>query len=309
MKSFDGELIWYRNLGIGQGTPLVLCDGLGCAGFIWKYFIRHFSRDHEIVHMNYRGHGRSPNPECPENLGIDVNAKDLNAVLKDSRIRKKVVLVGHSLGVQVAFEFYRRFPQKVKGIIAINGSYGKLLHHVHNTDYLLRALPLLKFLAEKFPGAAQEFWKRVLKSPLPFSYAKIFEVNPFLASREDFKPYFSDLANIDPSLFINTLAAIADHCYEDRLEHIKVPTLIVSSEKDKFTPAHLSEHMHVKINQSEILHVPTGSHVAPIEIPELVNLRVEKFLSQMESRRFDQRKAPRSHPRRKAAQPQISQSR
>ncbi|MEZ4273545.1 MAG: hypothetical protein R3C68_19540 [Myxococcota bacterium] len=43
----------------GQGPTLVLCDGLGCDGFIWRYLRAQFSPTYQIVHWNYRAHGLS----------------------------------------------------------------------------------------------------------------------------------------------------------------------------------------------------------------------------------------------------------
>ena len=70
VESFDGTVIWYRMIGTGEPI-LVLCDGVGCDGFVWKYLIPHLEGKYRIVHYNYRGHGKSTTPENPENLGIE----------------------------------------------------------------------------------------------------------------------------------------------------------------------------------------------------------------------------------------------
>ena len=41
------------------GLPWVLCDGLGCDGYVWKYMEAHFGHQHPMIHMHYRGHGKS----------------------------------------------------------------------------------------------------------------------------------------------------------------------------------------------------------------------------------------------------------
>ena len=45
---------------------LVLCDGIGCDGYAWKYLIRHFQRTCRIIHWQYRGHGKSGLPQACE---------------------------------------------------------------------------------------------------------------------------------------------------------------------------------------------------------------------------------------------------
>jgi pimeloyl-ACP methyl ester carboxylesterase len=46
------------------------------------------------------------------------------------------------------------------------------------------------------------------------------------------------------------------------------------------TPPALSLEMQRKIKDSEMLLIPGGSHAALFEQPELINLRLDKFLRQ-----------------------------
>jgi pimeloyl-ACP methyl ester carboxylesterase len=86
------------------------------------------------------------------------------------------------------------------------------------------------------------------------------------------------MANIDPRLFLAMLASAGRHSARELLDQIDVPTLIVSGERDGFTPARLSEEMHRMIPKSELYVVPGGSHTAPIERPAEVTQRIADFL-------------------------------
>ncbi len=68
------------------------------------------------------------------------------------------------------------------------------------------------------------------------------------------------------------------HTAWDHLPHVDVPTLIIAGERDKFTPAWLSRKMAEHIPGAELMLVPLGTHTAPLEYRELVELRVERFL-------------------------------
>ena len=95
-----------------NGTPaLVLSDGVGCDGFIWKYLRRSLA-DYRVVHWNYRGHGRTPRPRDPGRISMPDFADDLAAVLDDCGA-ERAVLFGHSMGVQVSLETYRRHRDRV----------------------------------------------------------------------------------------------------------------------------------------------------------------------------------------------------
>jgi pimeloyl-ACP methyl ester carboxylesterase len=53
--------------------------------------------------------------------------------------------------------------------------------------------------------------------------------------------------------------------------------LVITGDRDPFTPRQLSQQMARRIPGGEILVVRGATHYAMIEYPELVNLRIEKF--------------------------------
>ena len=86
---------------------------------------------------------------------------------------------------------------------------------------------------------------------------------------------------MDPRLFLGMLRHASEHTAFDFLPKVDVPTLIVAGTEDTFTPYWLSEEMHDRIPGAEMLTVPGGTHAAPIEQPELITLRLEKFLARI----------------------------
>jgi pimeloyl-ACP methyl ester carboxylesterase len=280
VESFDGTTIWYRLIGSGEPT-LALCDGVGCDGYVWKYLIPHLENKCRMVHYNYRGHGKSDPPENLENLGIEECVEDLKAVLDDAGVNRPAVLVGHSMGVQVILEFWHRYPERVRALIPVTGSYGKAIDHVHESGLAKQILPLVKYVVTNFNPMVKEVWRRLLHSEFAFLYATRFEINADLIKKGDFFPYLEHLSRMDPLVFTRTVEGAARHTAEPYLHEIKVPTLIVAGEADKFTPYWLSRRMHTMIPNSQLLTLPMGSHTGPIELPELTNLRIEKFLEEV----------------------------
>jgi len=284
VAGFDGTPIWYRRIGSGEPT-LVLCDGVGCDGFVWKYFIPHFEDRYRLVHWHYRGHGRSGIPQDPANLGIEECAEDCRAVLDQVGTEGPVVLLGHSMGVQVVLEFYHRYPDRVAALIPITGSYGKAIDYVHDGGLVKRLFPLMCYMTSgRLRPWVIRGWRQLVNSELAYWYSCTFEINEGLIRREDFFPYLEHLSQMDPEVFVRTLAGAARHTAEPYLAEIKVPTLIVAGEADQFTPYWLSRRMHAMIPNAQLLTLPMGSHTGAIELPELTNLRIEKFLAEFEGK-------------------------
>ncbi|HEY4122563.1 MAG TPA: alpha/beta hydrolase, partial [Byssovorax sp.] len=60
--------------------------------------------------------------------------------------------------------------------------------------------------------------------------------------------------------------------------HIDVPVLVIAGDRDSFTPARYTEEMAAALPNAELVMVPGGTHVVPIERKELVLEKVEDFL-------------------------------
>jgi pimeloyl-ACP methyl ester carboxylesterase len=76
------------------------------------------------------------------------------------------------------------------------------------------------------------------------------------------------------------LADAARHDATDHLPSVRIPTLVVAGEKDTWTPFPISVRMREEIEGSDLLVLPAGTHTGPLEHPELVALRFEKFLAE-----------------------------
>lgn len=275
----DGTPIHYRVHGPAGAPAVILCDGIGCDGYVWKYLEPELAQHYRVVHWHYRGHGHSPDPRDPRRVDIADLADDLTCVLDDAvGPGAGAVLAGHSMGVQVCLETYRRHPERVRGLLLLCGSYGTPLRTFKGQRTLEQVLPYVRFLVKRLPGIAQTMVTRLIPTELAYQIATRFEINGELIRRDDFFPYLEHMARMNVSLFLEMLAAAGRHSGRDLLDRVDVPTLIVAGDRDGFTPAHLSEEMHRLIRGSELMVVHNGSHTAPIERPAEVTERIADFL-------------------------------
>jgi pimeloyl-ACP methyl ester carboxylesterase len=276
----DGTRLFVRKKTAGHGcgdVHAILSDGLLCDGFIWKYVWGELAPLVPLVHWHYRGHGRSQAPADPERIDIAAHADDLECV----RLHvgdPPCVLVGHSMGCQVALETYRHRPERVRALILLCGSFGNVTSTFHGVPVLELILPKLLDLAQKAPDVVRAVWSR-LPPQLALKVAlKAGEIDPRRVHAEDMLPYLSHMTHVDFPMFLRMLRAAGEHTASDILTKIEVPVLVIAGERDTFTPAFLATAMAEAMPQGELLMVPQGSHVAPIEQPALVNARIVQFL-------------------------------
>jgi pimeloyl-ACP methyl ester carboxylesterase len=273
----DGTRIHWTERGTGS-PAVVLSDGIGCAGFVWRHLEADLARRHRVIHWNYRGHGRSATPRDAFRVTLDDCVEDLLAVL-DAASEPRAVLAGHSMGVQVSLEAHRRAPKRVAALVLVCGAPGHPLDTFHDSTALKLVFPFARNAVEKHPTLARLVFRAVVPTEFALELALTHEVNRARVDREDLVRYFADLAQIDPLLFVRMLASASETTSRDHLRHVDVPTLVVAGEKDTFTPVHLSRAMHHAIPGAELVIVPGGTHITPLEYPALVARGVRGFLA------------------------------
>ncbi|WP_428261572.1 alpha/beta fold hydrolase [Haliangium sp.] len=279
LSRIDGIPIFYDIVESETGRPdtVVMCDGIGCDGYVWKHLRRALAPRYRLLHWHYPGHGRSASPQSPEHATIEALADDLLCVMDDAG-SERVIACGHSMGVQVVLETYRRAPARVRAMVLMCGAPENPLRSFRGTDRFEALLPTVKRLADRAPGLFNRISRKLLPTRLAYEIATLIEPNEALIDRRDFMPYLEGMARVDVQLFMDMLSGAVRHSAVDLLGEIDVPTLIIGGSDDGFTPPALSTRMHAAIPDAEIHIVASGSHTAPIERPDEVDAVVLDFL-------------------------------
>lgn len=274
----DGTALAYAIAGPTGPAPIVCANGVGVSTFFWDYVAHRFLRERQVLVWDYRGHGASGRPKQIHGITMGTNAEDLARVL-DANQLDRVVLLGHSMGCQVILEFWRLFPDRVIGLVPMLGTFGRAADTFLDPRVGRTIYKTLYTAANALPELFNRTSAALVRSPLAWPFARVTGlVHPDLARREDMQPYLDHLSLLDMRVFVEMVRAAQEHDAEPYLPQIRVPTLVVAGERDLFTPRHLSLEMAQRIHGAELLEIPRGSHAALIEQPELVNLRLEKFL-------------------------------
>lgn len=123
-----------------SARAVLLLHGLASNLTRWSEFVEHTSLagTHPLIRVDLRGHGDSPT-RGP--IGIDYWCDDLMALLQAEAI-DTAILVGHSLGAQVALQFAARHPERMAGLVLIDPVFRVALSG--RWRWIARAAPLLR---------------------------------------------------------------------------------------------------------------------------------------------------------------------
>jgi len=286
VTSADGTRVATYAAGPPGRPVLVLANGLGGNVTAWRHFLRHFATDYRVITWDYRGLYRSSPPPVPTDAAftIERHCDDLDAVC-DAEDIHRAVFVGWSMGVQVHLEYYRRRADRFAGMVLINGTYGRPFETAFRAAWMRTAGPrfldILPYLAPLMNRAEP----LVTRTRLFVAFAKAVGLTSPTLDEEVFFDLAKDWLNLDFGAYSAIFKGLAAHDAHDVLKTIRVPVLVVTGEKDLFTPMELSSRIVSEVPGAEFLAIEGGTHYTPIEYPMIVNLRVQRFLQ--ERVRFD----------------------
>lgn len=115
--TLDGARVHYVNYGKGD-EAVVFIHGWTCNIDSWRDQLPEFAKEYRVIALDLPGHGESDKPQVT--YSMDYFARAVDAVLRDAKVQH-AVLVGHSMGTPVARQFYRKYPDKVRGIVVVDG--------------------------------------------------------------------------------------------------------------------------------------------------------------------------------------------
>lgn len=279
IKSFDGTSIYYEVR--GKGKPIVLAYGIACLMNHWRHQIKYFSENYQTIIIDYRGHHKSSEPEDIEQMNIDAICKDLKIVLDHLNI-DKASFWGHSFGVQVLIRLYDMHPELFQNLVFINGFATNPMKGMFGLDFD----PIFRNIKqgyEKLPETLSYLWKIAVNNPISSRLVGMTGgFNLQLTSFKDIQVYSKGVSNIDLRIFIKLFEHMVNYDGNSVLENIDCPTLIIGGSKDTVTPLNFQKRINRKIKASRLQIIPYGTHCSQLDMPDMVNLRIEKFLKEIQ---------------------------
>lgn len=107
----DGVKLHY--LVAGKGDPVLLLHGYAQNSHMWRPLIAELAKTHTVIAPDLRGFGQSSKPDT----GYDKKtmAKDVHALMA-SLGHKRIGVVGHDIGLMVAYAYAAQYPAEVDKI-------------------------------------------------------------------------------------------------------------------------------------------------------------------------------------------------
>lgn len=265
----DGVKLYVR-VG-GSGPAVVLIHGFGDTGDMWTPLAVALAKNHRVIVPDLRGMGLSSKPDG----GYDkkTQASDIRAILDKLGI-DKADIVGHDIGVMVAYAYAARYPDKTTKLVVMDGPvpgiapWDKIVRLPVLWHFDFGGKDALRLVQGRERIYMDRFWNDFAGDPSKFDegtrahYAKLY------ARPGAMKAGFAQFQSIRKDT-------------EDNAEFMKtmltMPVLAVGAEKS-FGAMQAEQMRNAATNVTEVI-VPGSGHWLMEEAPAETVKAVQSFLN------------------------------
>ena len=242
----------------GQGPWVVMSHSLACDRSMWDEQARMLTARYRVLRFDTRGHGGSDAPAGAYTL--DMLSDDLLGLL-DALSVEAPHFVGLSMGGMIGMTFALKHPKRLRSLVLCDTS-------------------------SRIPPEAGPIWEGRIKVAAEQGMEPLVEPTLQRWVTESFykanKPMMARVGqmirNTRPTGYIGCCKAIPKINLTDRLGAVTCPVQIIVGDQDVGTPVAMSQAIHDAIPGSELVVIPSASHLSNLEQPAAFDKALAGFL-------------------------------
>lgn len=244
----------------GRGVPIVFLHAFPLSRMMWAPQETALASQFRIITIDLRGHGESDAPLW--HYTLDQAADDVRGLLDHLSIQR-AIFVGLSMGGYILFAFYRKYADRVKGMVLADTKAQA------DTDEGKHArFEMAQVAYKQGPSAVADIMVPKLLSPATI------RTRPELVQQVRAMIEGNQVSGIAGDLM--AMAARADSL--PLLNQITCPTHIIVGELDLPTPPSDAHLMADEISHARLTVIPQAAHLSNLEQPGPFNEAVRSFV-------------------------------
>jgi proline-specific peptidase len=283
--AMPGGRVWYRVVGTGSGTPVVLLHGGPGAPSYYLKTLAALGDDRPVILYDQLGAGRSDHITDTTLMTVAGYVAELDSLRRALKL-ERFHLLGHSWGTMLGAEYALAHPDRVKSLILASPALS-IPRWLADADTLLATLPDSvqrviarheadgTFDAPEYQNAVMAFYHLYLSRRDPWT--------------PDTDSTFAQLSTAvygymwGPSEFTGT-GTLKDFDVTDSVGLIRAPTLFTTGEYDEARPGTVRYYASL-IPGAEVAIIPGAAHLTMQDNPD-ENVRVvREFLRRVDARK------------------------
>ncbi len=250
----------------GAELPIVFLHGFPLDHSMWDAQVAELSAHDRAIAPDLRGFGGSQ--VVPGTATMAQMADDMAALLDALAVNQPVVLCGLSMGGYVAFEFWRKYADRLRALVLCD------TRAMADTPEAVRARheTAERVLAEGTGPLADGMLPKLFAPATLDGQANLTAIQRqviLATSREG------------AAAALRGMAARKD--FREALPRIALPVLVVVGEHDAISTENEMRSMAEAMPEAELVVIAGAGHMSPLENAPAVNAAIERFVQRVEA--------------------------
>ena len=250
----------------GTGLPIVFLHAFPLNRTMWTAQEQALSSQFRVITIDLRGHGESDAPLW--HYTLDQSAEDVRALLDQLAIQQ-ALFVGLSMGGYILFAFYRKYAERVKGMVLADTRA-----QADTEEGKEGRFQMAQVAYKKGPSAIADMMIPKLLSPATV------QSRPEIVQAVRTKIEGNQISGIAGDLM--AMAERPDSV--SLLKQITCPTQVIVGGLDQATPPSDARLMAEQIPGARLALIPNAAHLANLEQPGAFNQILGSFASELAAR-------------------------
>jgi proline iminopeptidase len=269
---------------IGNGQPVIVLHG--GPDFDQNYLLPDLDRlsdSFRLIYYDQRGSGKSAEGVRPEDVTVESEMTDLDAVMRHFQLGS-AVLLGHSWGTVLALEYVLRHPDRVSHLILMNPAPASA------DDYVMFRKARQEQLGERINEMRAIAATDAFKQGDPDAVAAYYRIHfaTAVAKPEDLDRLMTGFRASFHKEGVLKARAVEDHLMKEtwmspkgydllpRLATVAIPTLVIYGDHD-FIPEQTAAHIAHAIPKARYVTMKDCGHFPYLECPAATRREIDGF--------------------------------
>jgi pimeloyl-ACP methyl ester esterase len=255
----DGASISFSDQ--GSGTAVLFLHGWMMSKKVWHFQLP-LSSGLRIITLDLRGHGRSDS----QDFSYAACLGDIEELL-DHLDTRNIVIVGWSMGSQLAIKGFSRLKERISGMILVGG-----------TSCFCSSAGYSGGLPANEPRGMAIRLKRDYHEASRHFFRSMFSTQEMASA--DLDDIAAKTTSILPPLKISlsALKELADTDLRHLLPDINIPVRLIHGAEDGICPAGAAEFMAGSLPRATLKIIPASGHAPFLSAAEGFNAEVSRFI-------------------------------
>lgn len=276
--------MWYRVVGSGPGTPIILLHGGPGAGGSYLTPMAALSDERPVIFYDQLGSGRSQ-AETDSTMWTEAAFVAQLEMLRDSLGIERFHLLGHSWGTMLGSQYYFAHPDRVASLILASPA-------LNTADWIADGRTLVATLPDSVQQAIARHEAAGTFESEEYQAAVMAFYRLYLSRSDPWTPHVdSAFAGMNPAIYgymwgpseFTATGTLMAFDVTDSLPLIRVPTLFTTGEYDEAMPATVQRHAAL-VPGAEFAVIPGAAHLTMNDHPDEMVRVVREFLRRAEGR-------------------------